>query len=207
MTPEEFRAAFDVSRETIERLRVYEALLRQWNPRINLVSRTTLHELWLRHFADSAQLLGLAPDNLVAWTDLGAGAGFPGMVVAAMLAEQRPEASVRLIESDARKCAFLQAAARVMEVPVQIVTARIERAPAESADVVSARALAPLGQLLAWAQPFCHDRTVLLFPKGRSFETELTAALVDWHIEARLHPSRTEPSARIVEVQSFHQRH
>ncbi|MBK0400531.1 16S rRNA (guanine(527)-N(7))-methyltransferase RsmG [Limibaculum sp. M0105] len=206
MTPEGFAAEFDVSRETLDRLLRYEAVLRHWNPRINLVARASLDDVWARHFADSAQLVGLAPPSPANWVDMGSGAGFPGLVVAAILAEQAPGCRVSLIESDGRKSAFLHSAAREMGIEVGIETTRIEDAPARSVDVVSARALAPLDALLALAQRFCGSGTRLLFPKGRMVESELTDARAHWHIDARLHVSRTDPSGRIVEVRDFHPR-
>ncbi|MDT8345723.1 MAG: 16S rRNA (guanine(527)-N(7))-methyltransferase RsmG, partial [Thermohalobaculum sp.] len=182
------------------RLAALETVLRRWAPRINLVSRATLEDLWARHIADSAQLADLAPPRPGVWLDLGSGAGFPGLVIAAILAERAPDCRVILIESDARKCAFLHAAAREMDVSVAIETARIEAAQPHQADVISARALAALDILLGLAARFCRPGTVLLFPKGRTVETELTEARRHWHIEARLHASRTDPLGRIVEV-------
>lgn len=206
MTPDDFARAFGVSRETMVRLAALETVLRRWAPRINLVARATLDDLWARHIADSAQLVDLAPPRPGLWLDLGSGAGFPGLVVAAILAERAPDCRVVLIESDARKCAFLHAAAREMGVTVAIETARIEAAFPHRADVVSARALAPLDALLGLAAPFCRPGTVLLFPKGRTVETELTKARQHWHIEARLHASRTDPLGRIIEVRDYHPR-
>lgn len=206
MTPDDFARAFGVSRETMVRLAALETVLRRWAPRINLVSRATLEDLWARHIADSAQLVDLAPPRPGVWLDLGAGAGFPGLVIAAILLERAPDCRVILIESDSRKCAFLHAAAREMAVPVAIETARIEAAHPHLADVVSARALASLDALLGLAARFCHPGTVLLFPKGRTVETELTEARRHWHIEARLHASRTDPLGRIVEVRNYHPR-
>ncbi|MCL5776655.1 16S rRNA (guanine(527)-N(7))-methyltransferase RsmG [Limibaculum sp. FT325] len=203
MTPEEFSAVFGVSRETLERLSRYEALLRQWNSRINLVARASLGDVWARHMADSAQLTDLAPAGVALWVDMGSGAGFPGLVVAAVLAERSPAAHVALIESDTRKCAFLARAASAMDVAVTIQNCRIETAPPRAADVISARALAPLDTLLRLAERFRGPRTCLLFPKGRSVESELTEARAHWHIEARLHPSRTDPSGRIVKIHDY----
>lgn len=206
MTPEDFAAAFAVSRETLDRLRRYEALLRQWNPRINLVARASLDEIWLRHMADSAQLVDLAPPAPGSWVDMGSGAGFPGLVVATLLAARAPQCRVTLIESDARKSAFLLSAAREMGIDIRVETTRIEEAAPREADVVSARALAALDTLLHLAARFRGPVTRLLFPKGRTVETELTEARVHWHIDARLHVSRTDPSGRIVEVRDYHPR-
>jgi 16S rRNA (guanine527-N7)-methyltransferase len=184
----------------------YANVLERWNTRINLIGRSTVNVLWERHFSDSAQLVGHAPPGIRSWLDLGSGAGLPGLVIAAILAETQPGARVTMIESDARKCAFLAEAARVMALSVAIKASRIEAVEAFEADVISARALAPLDRLLDLSEPFCGKRTVLLFPKGRAVETELTEAERRWHIEAKLHPSLTDPEAQIVEVLRFQRR-
>ena len=141
---EAFRRAFDVSRETVERLETHVALLCKWNPRINLVAASTLAEVWTRHVADSAQLWPLRPPGARLWLDLGSGAGFPGLVVAALAAEEAPDLRVRLVESDARKAAFLATVAREADLPAEVLVERWQRLPPQAADVVSARALAPL---------------------------------------------------------------
>ena len=125
-TPEDFARAFGVSRETLERLETYEALLKQWQKTINLVAPSTLSDIWHRHFADSAQLLALAPPGAERWLDLGSGAGFPGLVLAILLAE-RGHGRVTLIESDTRKAAFLGEVARRVGVAVDILGTRIEK--------------------------------------------------------------------------------
>lgn len=200
MTAEDFARAFDVSRETIDRLEAYKALLQRWNARINLVAPATLSEVWSRHFADSAQLLALAPDTARSWVDLGSGAGFPGLVIAAMAAEKQPDLSVRLIESDARKAVFLSEAARKMGLTVKVDACRIESVPSEPHDVVSARALAPLSRLCELASRFAGPGTVFLFLKGAALDTELTVAARDWHIRAERVTSMTEPAATILRI-------
>ena len=200
MTFEEFAANFRVSRETFERLVTLGNLVRKWNRAINLVATSSLDDFWSRHIADSAQLVDLAPKGVGSWVDLGSGAGFPGLVAAAMLADHGT--SVILIESDQRKSAFLRSAAANLGLDVEIRNERIERSQPVPADVVSARALAPLSHLLGYALPFCHGGTVLLFPKGRSAQSELTVAEQTWHIHSRLHQSRTDPEAHIVEARN-----
>jgi 16S rRNA (guanine527-N7)-methyltransferase len=312
--PDDFAAAFDVSRETIDRLATYEALLRQWQKAVNLVAPSTLDAVWHRHFADSAQLLPLAPDTRT-WVDLGSGAGFPGLVVAILLAERgipaasvvstapaarsllpsgrrcpvvsktrlrhegadegaftREEGSppspvrpnnlqplpggmspdrpskaaavshgltsslpggegvrdrsarqthfgdsvasrprVTLIESNARKCAFLREVVRQtgisVGVTVDILSIRIETAATQpnlrAPDVVSARALAPLDKLLALAAPLFTSSTVGLFLKGRDVAAELKAAESLWNFNVEMVPSRTERDGRIVVVRNL----
>ena len=207
--PADFAEAFGVSRETLGRLEIYAGLLRRWQQTINLVAPSTLPDLWHRHFADSAQLLPLAPDGALRWADLGSGGGFPGLVIGMMLAD-RAGSSLVLIESDARKCAFLHEVVRqtglAMLVRVDILSGRIELAANTSnvggLDVVSARALAPLDRLLGWCQPFFGLQTVGLLPKGRGIEAELALARKNWSFQAELVPSRTLVDGRIVVVRT-----
>jgi 16S rRNA (guanine527-N7)-methyltransferase len=221
---EDFAAAFNVSRETLDRLATYEALLRQWQKAVNLVAPSALDAVWHRHFADSAQLLPLAPVART-WVDLGSGAGFPGLVVAILLAEApspRPSRGegtraepaltrVTLIESNARKCAFLREVVRQTEiagrVSVDILSTRIETAATQASlqgpDVVSARALAPLDKLLGLAAPLFSPSTVGLFLKGRDTAAELEVAKKAWNFNAELVPSRTERDGRIIVVRKL----
>ena len=190
-----FADATGVSRETRDRLAAYEATLRKWQPRINLVGPSTLPDAWRRHFLDSAQLLPLLPEGARVLVDLGSGAGFPGLVLAVLGV---PE--VHLIESDSRKCAFLREAARAAGARVTVHNTRIEAAPAMDADVVTARALAPLTELLGWAHRFIGTRGVGLFPKGQSVEEELTATTKFWKMRTERFDSRTDPTGTILRV-------
>jgi 16S rRNA (guanine527-N7)-methyltransferase len=190
-----------VSRETAARLDRFVEIFLTWQRTLNLVSSSTLPALWTRHIADSLQLLTLAP-GAKTWLDLGSGGGFPGLVIACALADT---AAVRvdLVESNARKAAFLREAARVLCVPAVVHCARIEEfVPqwGESVDVVTARALAPLPLLLRYASPALKRGALGLFPKGQDVEAELTEAAKSWSIEAELVPSLTDPKARIVAV-------
>jgi len=206
-TPAEFAARFTDSRETLDRLATYEALLRQWQKTINLVAPNTLTDVWHRHFADSAQLLALAPPDALHWTDLGSGAGFPGLVLAILLAQVRPAARVTLIESDQRKAAFLREVARATRTTVDILCVRIENAPTRDkacqADVVTARALAPLDKLLGLAAPFFGAHTVGIFPKGRAAAREVEAARARWSFGCDLVQSMTDAQARIAVVRGL----
>ena len=203
VSEENFASAFDVSRETIAQLAQFERLLRKWNPAINLVSRATLGDLWHRHFADSAQIYQHVDEKHTSWLDFGSGAGFPGLVVAVLAKENRPDLAVTLVESDHRKAAFLLTVANTLGLNVSVKIGRIEEMGGESADVISARAVASLEQLLIWAHPHAHDSTVLLFPKGISYESELTAARKHWHIEAKVIPSVTDSGAVILRIEDF----
>lgn len=204
----EFAAAFDVSGSALDRLETYAGQLALWQKRINLVAPSTVADVWHRHFADSAQLLDLAPQGAVTWIDLGSGAGFPGLVVAILLASQTPPPAARmtLLESDQRKCAFLAEVVRQTGISaiisVDILCARIEaattRAKLARADVVSARALAPLEKLLELASPYLGPSGRGLFLKGRNTEAELAAAARFFEFSYELVPSRTEVESSIV---------
>jgi len=200
VTPAEFSREFDVSRETCQRLEAYIALLARWNARINLVAPATIKTAWTRHVADSAQLFDLAPESASSWLDLGSGAGLPGLPVAALAAEKAPDLHVTLVESDTRKAAFLVTAAREMDLDVTVEPHRIEALTPRPYDVVSARALAPLGRLCALAHRFSGRGTVFLFPKGARVDSELTAATAGWHIRAERIASRTDPEATVLRI-------
>ena len=223
--PAAFAARFAVSPGTLARLERYERVLRQWQPAVNLVANGTLAQVWQRHFADSAQLLSLAPTDAHTWLDLGSGGGFPGLVIAILLADGRdrqdrrgasaaaaPPAKamsppVTLIESDARKAAFLREVARHAGIAVDILSTRIELAATHATvprpDVVTARALAPLDKLLGLAAPFFSKRSIGLFLKGREAVREVEAARKVWIFNSELIRSCTDPKAHIVRVSAL----
>jgi 16S rRNA (guanine527-N7)-methyltransferase len=206
LNAEDFARRFAVSRETLERLKTYAGLLEQWQKTMNLVAPSTLPDVWNRHFADSAQLLALAPPDAKTWLDLGSGAGFPGLVLALMLAA-RDGAKVTLIESDTRKAAFLAEVARQTGVSVDICRERIEKAATQAKlmaiDVITARALAPLPRLLELAAPWFSSQTVGLFLKGREAQSEVEAAQRHWEFAVALHPSLTDKHGRIIVIRAL----
>lgn len=193
----------DVSRETAANLDLYVEQLARWQNVKNLVGSATLAEVWHRHVADALQLLALSP-GARAWLDLGSGAGIPGLILA-IAGGGRPGMHVRLVESNARKCAFLTETARLTGAPVTVHNARVEAVIGNlgDIDIVCARALAPLTQLLAWTEPLLKTGTVGLFPKGRDAAAELTEADREWTFARDLIPSRTDSQARIVRVTSL----
>ena len=190
-----------VSRETEARLNRYVALLLEWQAKTNLVAPSTLPNLWTRHISDSLQLLSLAPSAKV-WVDLGSGGGFPGVVLACAFAET-PGAMVHLVERIAKKAAFLREAIRVTGSPGTVHLADIgdtvERF-AGPVDCVTARAVAPLHELVGFAEPLVKRGAKALFLKGQDVEAELTEATKYWKIEPRLHSSRTGGHGWIVEL-------
>lgn len=189
-------AGIDVSRETLERLETYAALVAKWSPRINLVSRGTLQDIWSRHILDSAQIAFLAGETGDHWADLGSGAGLPGMIVAFL----RPELSVTCVESDQRKVAFLRTVSRETDTKVSVVTERIERLEPLKADVLSARALATLPELLSMAERHLAFGGTALFPKGASFEKEVENAREAWHFDCEIIESKTSGDGVVLKV-------
>ena len=189
-----------VSRETSPRMEAFLSLLVTWNRRINLISQSDLDHLDQRHLADSQQVYDCIPEVTTSWLDLGSGAGFPGLVCAIEDKDRNGSVRFTLVESDTRKSAFLREAARITQTRVDIVPRRIEDIVLTSFDVISARALAPLPQLLSYATPFAHSETTFLFSKGQNAETELTLAAADWHVTAERIQSRTDPSGTILKL-------
>ncbi|WP_126153459.1 16S rRNA (guanine(527)-N(7))-methyltransferase RsmG [Paracoccus haematequi] len=188
-----------VSRETTERLEIYCSLLQQWNPRINLVAPSTLTDLQNRHIADALQLTDLAQATEGSWVDLGSGGGLPGMVMA--IAKADTKVAFTLVESDQRKAAFLRTVIRQAGLPrVTVLAQRIEAIPPLNAAYVSARALAPLPQLMAYLDLHLAPSGTAFLMKGRQWKTEIEEAKRDWSFDYVAHPSRTQDGAAILEV-------
>ncbi len=189
MSPETGKAAFldtiDVSRETFAQLEAYHGLLEKWNRRINLVGRRTMADAWRRHFLDSAQLVAHLPATAQVLIDIGSGAGFPGLVLAIL----RPDLTVHLVDSDQRKCTFLQEAARIAGARVTVHNCRIEQLSAPIPDLITARALAPVAELFRLSAGICGPNTQYLLLKGRDIDVELTVAAKCWNMNDRCFPS------------------
>ncbi|MBN7783422.1 16S rRNA (guanine(527)-N(7))-methyltransferase RsmG [Ponticoccus gilvus] len=203
MTPVLEEAFPNVSRETRERLALYDSLLKKWNPVINLVSPSTLTAAVDRHFRDSAQVYGLADLDWRRWTDLGSGGGFPGLVVAILAAGAGHPGRVTLVESDQRKATFLRTVARETGVPVEVQASRIEALAPQACDVISARALAPLPALFRLAHPHLAQNGRALFHKGAGWKKELDDARAEWRFDAKSHTSETSPEAVVLEVREL----
>ncbi|MGB5560162.1 MAG: 16S rRNA (guanine(527)-N(7))-methyltransferase RsmG [Paracoccaceae bacterium] len=195
-----FLAELSVSRETITRLDAYAALLRKWNAAINLVSSSSLQDIWDRHFRDSAQIFALSRWKSGLWVDLGAGAGFPGMICAILAKERAPDLRFTLVESDLRKATFLRAVSRETNVPVTVLSARIEDIAPLGADVISARALAPLKTLLEYAYRHMGPDGQALFHKGSSFRREVEEALESWTFRRDEYPSSTDGAGVVLSL-------
>lgn len=201
---QDFAKQFSVSRETLARLSSYQALLGKWQKSVNLVGPATLAQFWGRHAADSAQILALAPAHAKCWLDLGSGAGFPGLVLAILLAERTPAARVHMVESDRKKANFLRTVVRECGLTAEIHHQRIEAVPLDAGlppiDVITARALAALPQLATLMSRFFNPSTVALVHKGRDWQEELTRCRQYWKMQTHIHASLTDPAARMIEI-------
>jgi 16S rRNA (guanine527-N7)-methyltransferase len=193
--PEAFAADTGVSRETLRRLEAYADLLVRWNAKINLIGSGTVGDLWRRHMLDSAQLVSILPSLDITLVDMGSGAGFPGLVLAAMGVRE-----THVIEGDQRKAAFLREAALAIGAPVRVHACRTDAAPTIAADIITARALASLPVLLGLAQPFTTPSTVHIYPKGQNVEGELTSTHKIWRMRVERFPSRTDSAATILRL-------
>lgn len=191
---------FELSDDTFESLRIHADLVAKWTRRINLVSPSTVDSLWVRHTADSVQLFPLIPKAVRSVVDLGSGGGFPGLVLAILLRQDRSGCRVVLIESDQRKAAFLREAIRQTKAPAEVVCARTMEVAPLGADVVTARALAGLSSLFGLVSHHLGSRGVALLPKGAAFEDEIAAARQNWAFDLEVFPSQTDEKARILRV-------
>ena len=192
-----------VSRETIAALEAHETLVRRWNPTINLVSTASLVDIRQRHTSDSVQLFAFCPAGARHWADLGAGGGFPGLVIAVLARDSMPDLRVTLVEADGRKATFLRQAARELHLQVNVIVSRVESLPGLEADVVSARALAPLSVLLGHAERHLRRDGVAILPKGERYVGELAEARVRWRFSAEQHPSVTDSNAAILVIRKI----
>lgn len=197
---EAFRARASASAEQIADLEAFRLRLVEANAVMNLVGPDSLPDFWNRHVWDSAQLLDLAPEAKT-WGDLGAGAGFPGLVLSIML-KGRDGAHVWLIDSLAKRCRFLQEVVDALSLPATVIVGRAE-AQSVTCDIVTARAVAPMEKLLGYAQPYFQRGAQGLFLKGERAESELIEARKSWHFEAELAPSQSDMRGRIVTIRSL----
>ena len=195
-----FAAAVGASATVMDDLRAFLVLLTEWNEKMNLVGPSALAQFWPRHAYDSAQLLQVEPEAKV-WADLGAGAGFPGLVLAILL-KDAPGARVHLVESLAKRCRFLQAVVDALVLPATVHNARAE-ALTLKVDIVTARACAPLDRLLGYAEPYLKRGAQGLFLKGQDLDAELTEAAKTWKFQAWTTPSLSSPQGRILSVKGL----
>ncbi|MBO9434421.1 16S rRNA (guanine(527)-N(7))-methyltransferase RsmG [Ruegeria sp. R13_0] len=190
---------FDVSRETFDRLDRYVELVKRWNPKINLVSRNSLEDIWDRHILDSVQVFRCAT-VADTWVDIGTGGGFPGMVCAIVALDEAPYTRFQFVESDQRKSAFLRNVARECGVTCQVISKRIESVDPLEADILSARALADLRTLLFFCDRHLSENGTALLPKGANWKKELSEAQEEWKFDVEPITSLTEPQAVILKI-------
>ncbi len=192
-----------VSRETQERLRAFALDLVKWNGAINLVAKSTLNEIWSRHILDSAQVFDAAPSGVKRWCDMGSGGGLPGVVSAIIALEREPELNIILIESDRRKAAFLKLQIGKHGLNARVLQQRIEESPPCVADVVSARALAPLTPLLVYAHRHLVAGGTALFLKGKSCHEEVDVARRTWQFDLECKSSKTDANGCVLIVKNL----
>lgn len=193
----------DVSRETLERLGAFEDLVRKWTKKINLIARNDIDHIWDRHIVDSAQVWASAPDEWTHWVDIGSGGGFPAIILAAIAVEKKPDARFTLIESDQRKATFLRTAIRELNLNAIVLDDRIELAPPQNADVISARALASLNILLGFAERHLAPNGIAVFQKGKSADDEIIGAKHTWAFDYNKVPSITNGDACVISIKGF----
>lgn len=191
---------FDVSRETFGALKDYQSLIQKWSPRINLVAKSTLADIWDRHICDSAQVFHVKQDEAGSWVDFGAGGGLPGIVVAILAKEKQPKLDVTLVESDQRKCAFLRTVIRELALRATVLSDRIETLDPLGANIISARALAPLPKLLDLSHRHLQPDGICLFQKGQAWKKEVADARSAWSFDLNVVESKTQTEAVILEI-------
>jgi len=195
-------AGLDVSRETYDQLTGFVGLVEKWTPKINLISKASVAEIWDRHIVDSAQIYGMAPSS-GHWLDIGSGGGFPAVVVAILSKGDRATHQFTLIESDQRKCAFLRTASRELNLDLKVISKRIEAVDSISADILTARALTDLDGLLSFADRHLNAVGMALFPKGETWKKEQTAAQERWSYSSEVIKSITNPAAAVLKIQDI----
>jgi 16S rRNA (guanine527-N7)-methyltransferase len=187
-----------VSRETLADLKVFKQLVRKWNPAINLVAKSSLPEVWERHIVDSIQIFPLVTEEPDLWLDIGSGGGFPGIVVAILAKGLGWSTKFHLVESDNRKSVFLRTAARDLKLNVEVSSDRIEAVERQNADILTARALKSLDELLIFTERHLAQGGAAIFPKGKKWQEEITLARANWRFEVEPHQSITDGDAKIL---------
>ncbi|QFT58262.1 Ribosomal RNA small subunit methyltransferase G [Sulfitobacter sp. THAF37] len=192
----------NVSRETLERLEQFSSLVARWTVKINLISKSTLDDIWRRHILDSAQLFDLVP-SFDHWADLGSGGGLPGIVLAILAKEQNPAGQITLVESDQRKGIFLKTAIRELDLNAIVLTERIEKVPPLNADALSARALSDLSTLLTFAERHLVNHGTAVFPKGQNWRKEDEEARKTWSYSLDPVKSKTSAAAAVLLIKDI----
>lgn len=192
-----------VSKDSTDKLRAFAEAVRHWTRSINLISESSVDEIWQRHILDALQILEFAPSDARTWCDMGSGAGFPGLVAAIVNLEKNPQCSHVLIESDRRKAAFLTLQSKAFGLRCTVTCDRIEKVVPVRADVVTARALAPMPLLLSYAHRHAGAGATCVFPKGRGVEAEVDASRRDFIFDVDFHRSKTDPQGSILVIRNL----
>lgn len=198
-----FLREINVSRETISKFSEYQHLLKKWNGSINLVGKDTLQDFWDRHILDCAQIWPLRPTAVKTWVDIGSGGGFPGLVIALIAADLAADIEFTLIESDHRKASFLTLACQTLGISAAIRAERAESVPRQHADIISARALAPLSQLLSISERHLGENSTCLFLKGKKLDVELTEAQKYWKFRYQKTTSLTDSGGTVLRIEEL----
>lgn len=191
---------YKISSALIDRLKVYQASLNEWQSKMNLVSNASLEDAWHRHFEDSIQLFDLIPSSAKTLYDFGSGAGFPGMVLAVLAQDLLPGLEVTLVESTNKKTLYLKHVAQLLSTRVNIINDRIENIKAQPADVITSRALTSLTDLLNYSEKFCHKGTVCIFPKGKKHQEEIDLAHRKWNFDVEIYASCSSDEGAILTI-------
>ena len=193
-----FTEKYNVSCETIERFKTYHELLLEWQEKFNLVSNSSLQNVWKRHFEDSAQLFEYIPEDAKTLIDFGSGAGFPAMVLAIMACEKTPYLNITMVESIKKKTLYLNEVASRLGLGVIIENNRIENLSVKKYDVITSRAMASLVDLIQYAQPFCSEKTICIFPKGKNYAAELSEAHKKWYFKCVIKQNKVSEEGKIL---------
>ncbi len=196
-------AGHDVSRETFEKLHRFVDLTQKWTKKINLIAPSTIDQIWDRHIVDSAQLFSLVQENPTKWADLGSGGGLPAIVLAVLFADRGDNVALTCIESDQRKATFLRTCIRELELNGSVLANRSEQAPPQSANLVTARALAPLPKLLGYVERHLADDGVAILPKGENADQEIAEARKTWNFDLSQVESITHKDASILKLRNI----
>ena len=194
---------YNVSRETMERLKTYEKLVLEWNNRFNLISKSSVEYIWERHIEDSLQLCEYITKEDVILYDFGSGAGFPAIVIAIVAKDMFPNLHLSLIESIGKKAKFLNAVKEELGLNITIYNDRIENLNLPKADIITSRAMASLQKLLEYSKPFCKSSTKLIFPKGEKWKEEVDEASQKWKFDYITKQSLTNDTARILQIRNI----
>ena len=191
---------YNVSRETINELKKYETLVKEWNAKFNLISKSTVDKVWDRHILDSLQLCSFFEEKEGVLIDFGSGAGFPGIVIAIVAKEKFPNLKINLVESITKKATFLNVVKESLNLDINIINDRIENIKSLKADFITSRAMASLEKLLNYSKPFCLKSTKLIFPKGEKWKEELEEAKQKWCLNLKTIESQTNKDSCILYI-------